>query len=168
MPLRLVFLHGLESGPHGSKFQTLSGLGLGDVLAPDCTGLLDVQARLEVVTAALPAPDRYVLVGSSFGGLMAVLYAAAQPTRVAGLVLLAPAVHLPEKVAVPPVAAALAVQVLHGDADDIVPLAAVQLFCVNNRLPLKIVADGHRLGQSHDVMATLVHQVWQSAQAAAV
>ncbi len=98
---QLVFLHGLESGPHGSKFHLLAGLGLGTVVAPDCEGVHDPHERLDIIEATLNGLDDLVLVGSSFGGLMALLYAVRHPDQVAGLVLCAPAVHRPDLMEVP-------------------------------------------------------------------
>lgn len=49
----LVFLHGLESGPHGTQVQALTA-ACGPVFAPDTEGLLDPWerlARIEVLTA---------------------------------------------------------------------------------------------------------------------
>lgn len=169
--LQLVFLHGLESGPHGSKYQLLSTLSLGTVLAPDCEGVFDVSERLRLIEAALRGVPRVVLVGSSFGGLLALLYAAAHPARVAGMMLCAPAVHVPELIALPglPAGAQLPtvpVQVLHGSQDDVVPLAPVQAYCAAQGFTLTVVPDGHRLAVSHAELAKLVREVWGAAQIA--
>jgi len=40
-----VFLHGLESGPHGSKFHTLRTV-FPDLIAPDTEGIFDPDERL--------------------------------------------------------------------------------------------------------------------------
>lgn len=161
---QLVFLHGLETGPHGNKFQTLAGLGLGEVLAPDCRDLNSPDARLPVIEAALAGKARLVLVGSSFGGLMALKFVVAHPEQVAGIVLCAPAVHRTEPGwTPPPVSLSIPVRVLHGAQDETVPLAAVEAYCAANGLPLSVVQDKHRLLASHEVMAELVREVWNLA-----
>ena len=164
--VQLVFLHGLESGPHGSKFHLLQSLGLGEVLAPDCHGVQDVARRLAMIEAALGDTPQLLLVGSSFGGLMALVFAAAHPQQIAGLVLCAPAVHRPELVDLPGSPGggelpAVPVRVRHGSQDTVVPLAPVRAFCQAQGLPLQVIDDGHRLAESHAELAALVREVWQ-------
>jgi pimeloyl-ACP methyl ester carboxylesterase len=156
---QLVFLHGLESGPHGSKYRLLASLDLGSVIAPDCEGVHDPRERLRMIETTLGGHDDLVLVGSSFGGLMALLYAAAHPAQVAGLVLCAPAVHRPELIELPDVAKQLPVRVIHGRQDDVVPLAAVRAYCEAHGLSLTVVDDGHRLANSHAAIERLVRAV---------
>ncbi len=159
---QLVFLHGLESGPHGSKFKALAAMGLGPVLAPDCTGITEPAARMRVIAPALAEQRKMVIVGSSFGGLMALQYVAAHPEHVAALVLCAPAVQraipgwLP-----PPLKLTIPVRVLQGAQDALVPLAAVQAYCAANGLPVTVVEDDHALAASREVMADLVREVWR-------
>jgi predicted alpha/beta hydrolase family esterase len=159
MSYRIVFLHGLESGPHGSKYQTLQDLGLGPVLAPDCEGMADPVARLAKIRKALQDEPYLLLVGSSFGALMALRYAAQWPGQVAGLVLCAPAVHRPEWPAPQP-PRGIPVAVLHGAQDDVVPLQAVRKW-TRWDASLTVVQDGHRLAASHAELAGLVREVWQ-------
>jgi hypothetical protein len=63
----------LESGPHGSKCHLLAPMGLGTVAAPDCEGVLDPHERLCIIETTLDGYDDLVPVGSSFGGLMALV-----------------------------------------------------------------------------------------------
>jgi pimeloyl-ACP methyl ester carboxylesterase len=157
---QLVFLHGLESDPHGSKFHTLNALGLGEVLAPNCQHVNAPEERLRIIEAALLGKTELVLVGSSFGGLMALKFAAAHPHQVAGMVLCAPAVHRTEARLLPPAMnLRIPVRVLQGEDDATVPLTSVAHYCADNRLPLTVVKDGHRLQESHEILARLVREV---------
>jgi predicted peptidase len=125
--MKILFLHGLESGPHGSKYQALTWM-FGDVLAPDCTGVKDESQRLSIIQQALEAEkEPVIVVGSSMGGLMALLLHQASPDKVAGMVLCAPAIHRPaannldiEKL--PPTI------VIHGKADTVVPFDCSLIF----------------------------------------
>ncbi len=93
----LAYLHGLGSGPRSYK-----GTHLRRRLAPIPLLLPDLnRPSLEALspTAGLAhmetvLPERVSLVGSSYGGWLAALFAARHPDRVERLVLLCPGFHL--------------------------------------------------------------------------
>jgi pimeloyl-ACP methyl ester carboxylesterase len=148
--VQVVFLHGLETGPHGAKWRALSAV-LAGVIAPDCEGVMDIEERLSVVERALAGKGDLLLVGSSFGGLAAVLFASRHPDRVRGCVLCAPAVHRTAAAGVEWLPAETVI--IHGRDDEVVPLREVEAFA--RRFPwarLLVVDDGHRLARSHDVL----------------
>ena len=85
-----LFLHGLDSSIEGTKAQWFRHHFPG-VRLQNYTGDLDERlAQLEAQVAGL---ERLVLVGSSFGGLMAACFALRSPHRCRRLVLLAPALN---------------------------------------------------------------------------
>jgi pimeloyl-ACP methyl ester carboxylesterase len=94
--MRCVYLHGFASGPQSRKAQAfreaLEGSGINleiPVLDESDFEHLTLSGQLQVIERALNgAPCR--LIGSSMGGYLAALYAAAHP-EVDRLVLLAPA-----------------------------------------------------------------------------
>ena len=144
----VIFLHGLESGPHGSKYQALGAAGW-TVTAPDCEGVADVQDRVKSALEALEAAKGpVVIVGSSFGGLAAVLLyceVAGTPLaeKVVGCVLCAPALHRGEADAIPGMHTNTLI--LHGREDDIVPLSSSLVFAGKHDLSVIETDDGHRL-----------------------
>ena len=152
----LVFLHGLESGPHGSKYKALKA-AFGHVIAPDFERMLDVDIRLAQAEKATRGMTGLVLVGSSFGGLVAAVLTHRYPHKVKGYLLMAPALHdkwpgtVAEITTVPTFA-----HIIHGIQDDIVPLSASQAFSAKFNVPIDIVDDGHRLQGSHDLMVKRV------------
>ena len=88
-----IFLHGLESSSKGSKSSFLRAL-FPDMLIPDFKGSLSERmASLEVILAGM---ENIIIVGSSFGGLMATIYAMENQEALDRLVLLAPALNFPE------------------------------------------------------------------------
>lgn len=85
-----LFLHGLDSSGQGTKGQFFAQ-HFPHILRPDFIGSLeDRMAGLEQICAGI---NRFTLIGSSFGGLMASLFAARHPDRVTRLILLAPALN---------------------------------------------------------------------------
>lgn len=152
--MKILFLHGLESGPHGSKYQALKEI-FGEVLAPDCTGVTAAAERLHIIQTAIHREDGpFLVVGSSMGGLMALLLQKANPQRVTGLVLCAPAIHrtAAEELDLnnlPPTI------VIHGTRDEVVPLEASRPFGKR----LIEVDDDHRLSNSMPEILRAVFEI---------
>lgn len=140
---QLFFFHGLESGPHGSKYHLLKAV-YPELHAPDFQGM-DLAARLAHAEHETRGLSGVTLVGSSFGGLLAARLYSLYPERFKSLLLLAPAVHTEEGDRVNELPPAARVRVIHGDADEVVPHAKVAEFCKRFGLELITVADEHRL-----------------------
>lgn len=112
------------------------------VLTPDFTG--DLATRMAQLEPLL-GEDRWLLVGSSFGGLMAALWTLRHPGRVHRLILLAPAFHRPDFVADKPVD--VPTLLVHGTRDSVVPheLARERAALAFTNLRVEWVDDDHRL-----------------------
>lgn len=87
-----IFLHGLESSSRGAKAAFLRD-HFPDMIIPDFRGSL--SERMKSLKSILRGRREIILVGSSFGGLMATLYAMENGDDVVRLVLLAPALNFP-------------------------------------------------------------------------
>ena len=85
--IRLCFLHGLDSSPQGTKARLLKSYEPA-CLIPELPA--DIHARVKFLEDLLLEP--VLLIGSSLGGLTALLYAMRSPGMVRGMVLCAPAV----------------------------------------------------------------------------
>ncbi len=83
-----VFLHGLDSSSRGTKGSYFRAR-YPEMLLEDFSGPL--EERMEKLTNSLAEKDNLMLVGSSYGGLMAALFACRHPARIRKLILLAPA-----------------------------------------------------------------------------
>ena len=152
--MHILFLHGLESGPHGSKYQALKAV-FSSVVAPDCSGINDEAERLRVIRQTTDnIKGQFLVVGSSMGGLMALLLQQSCPERIAGMVLCAPALTRPaaanlDLTRLPPT------YVIHGTRDEVIPLEVSRRFGDN----LIVVADDHRLGKSLPVILRTVFEL---------
>ena len=125
MTIRRIFIHGLESSSQGYKGRLLHN-NFPDMIIPDFTGSLDERmAKLESIMAE---HDPWIIVGSSFGGLMGALYACAHPEKVRRLILLAPALipkYFPGQLPAPVDVETI---VYHGESDDIIPIDDASAF----------------------------------------
>ena len=117
----ILFCHGLESGPYGSKYQALKSAGW-NVLAPDCRGM-GLQERVALVVPLLLEHKPYV-VGSSYGGLVAVLAGQIAGVELPGLVLCAPALERDEEPNTHPETLRLVgpTILVHGTQDTVIPV----------------------------------------------
>jgi pimeloyl-ACP methyl ester carboxylesterase len=144
MTMPLIFIHGQDSSSQTYK-ATLLRAAYPDAIVPDFAGLLD--QRMDQLAPILADGDDWVIVGSSMGGLMGALWACAHPAQVRRLILLAPAIHLPEFAAQLPPPIAVPVTVYHGLRDTVVPLMLVRVVAerVFRNLAFHVVDDDHRL-----------------------
>ena len=156
--MKVQFIHGLEGSPHGKKATYLAGRF--ELLAPSMdTRNFEAAVRTQAAELEGFAPD--VLVGSSFGGAVAVALLDRGVWR-GPTVLLAPAhryffgvERLPDGVAV---------IIAHGRRDDVISFAdSERLAATGSRefVELVEVDDGHRLDSLVDgeALADLVRRV---------
>ena len=137
---------------HARKSMALAA-ALPDLIAPDCTGMMGVDERLAHIESELAGFERLLLIGSSFGGLMACLFASRHPGRVATMVLCAPALHDPLRAHVAKIERVPSrCVILHRTQDEIVPVQASRRFAERFGVELIELDDGHRLRGSRDVI----------------
>ncbi len=140
----LIFLHGLESSGNGAKGRFFAA-GYPEMLRPDFTG--DLSARLARLRTVAGAAGDLVLVGSSFGGLLATVFALDCPGRVRRLVLLAPALNFPDFAPYAGGSLAVPTHLVIGRDDTVTPASDVAPIArrVFTDLRLDLVADDHLL-----------------------
>lgn len=159
----LLFLHGLEGSSQGVK-ATLLRNQFPHILTPDLPGTLEERmARLAEL-----AGDRagWTLIGSSFGGLMAALFARQRSQQVERMILLAPALIWPDFAAAPPSLIHTPTIIYHGRNDTLIPLEIIRPLVGQafSNLVFYEVDDDHGLyktAQSIDWPA-LVYDPWDS------
>jgi pimeloyl-ACP methyl ester carboxylesterase len=138
-----VFIHGLDSSSRGTKGSFFRERYPG-MLMEDYQGSL--EERMAKLEKELSGKRDLILVGSSYGGLMAAIFACRNESRVRRLILLAPAlVHADFSDCRRPLQ--IPVILYHGRFDDVVPPGparqiATRLFA---NLDHHIVEDDHNL-----------------------
>lgn len=143
----LIFLHGLESSGNGTKgryfFERYP-----QMLRPDFSG--DLLSRLVQLEEIVAGEDDLVLIGSSYGGLLATVFASKYPDRVRRLVLLAPALNFPEFSLVESGGVTVPVFLVIGRDDTVTPEEEVVSLArrIFTDLRLSVVADDHFLHQT--------------------
>lgn len=154
----ILFFHGKESGPFGGKYRALSEEWVVD--SPDFQDM-DIWERLEFIEDYTFGMENLVVVGSSYGGLLATMLFARHPERFRGYVLAAPALYEAHEDAmevidkVPDLA-----RVIHGTHDDIVPIESVRSFCERFGVDMVEVEDGHRLKGHRDLLVETVKELF--------
>lgn len=156
--LLVVFSHGKESGPWGSKIQALTKVAQGcgaQVMSVNYgeypAGTLhdhnlpgEPERRVQqLLNTPLPPHDKLVLVGSSMGGYVSTI--ASQQLKPDGLFLLAPAFGIPHYAEQYPVPNAKRTLIVHGWRDSVVPASNSIHFAKSNRVELYLVDDDHFL-----------------------
>ena len=151
MGVTRVFVHGLESSRQGAK-GVFFRERYPDMIIGDFSGPL--EERMEKLNRLLAGRTDLILVGSSFGGLMAAIYACENEDRVRRVILLAPALHVPDFGRFKGGKVKLPVSIFHGIKDDVVPPAAVKAIAeeVFENLDYHLVDDDHSLHVTFQLM----------------
>ena len=139
----LYFLHGLESSGRGTKGTYLKN-HFPNIHCPDFTGPL--TDRLDQFHELCKDQADLVLVGSSYGGLMAACHAIKYPQQVARIILLAPALNY-ESFEPPETKLIIPTLLVMGRDDDVCPPDLVEPLAKRtfSNLEIIIADDDHML-----------------------
>jgi pimeloyl-ACP methyl ester carboxylesterase len=160
----VVFSHGKESGPWGSKIMAMAEvareLGL-EVQSVDYRGMDDPLERVKkLITVASALTGPMALVGSSMGGHVSA--AAAGTLRPRGLFLLAPAFYMPGFEQYTPQDVPAPTVIVHGWRDDIVPVQSSIRWAQEHRAALHLLDSGHRLEDQIETICVLLRAFLKS------
>ena len=152
----IIFIHGLESSGKGFKGLYLKKL-MPETLTPDFEKFsqkrsLDnlLNARMAQLNSILSERNLWIIIGSSFGGLMGVLYTLQNPKKIKRLILLAP--YLDTKLLkwdnYSPIS--IPVIVFHGKNDEVVNFKASreQAYKLFSNLEFNATEDDHNLNKT--------------------
>lgn len=152
----VIFSHGQESGPWGTKIQAMAAAArsLGcRVESIDYQGIADPAARVrKLVSECRGIAEPLLLVGSSMGGHVAT--AAAAEVGAVGLFLLAPAYYIEEWEDLTPEAPDVPIVIVHGWRDEVVPCDNSIRFARGCRATLHLLDGDHRLTDNIEEIVT--------------
>jgi len=156
----VIFSHGQESGPWGTKIRAMServkALGC-TVDSIDYQGITDPTERVEkLIRECRDLSGPLILVGSSMGGHVAT--AAADALKVAGLFVLAPAYYMEGYEELTPLPPSMPIAIVHGWHDDIVPVENSIRYARACSASLHLVDGDHRLTENIDVINDYLEQ----------
>ncbi len=154
----VVFSHGRESGPWGSKITAMAQVARAlqfEVVSVDYRGMDEPLARVDRLVqtvSALSAPP--VLVGSSMGGYVSA--AAVSRAQVRAIFLLAPAFYMPGFEEYTPQDVPVPTAIVHGWHDDIVPVENSIRWAREHRATLHVLDSNHRLEDQIEAICQLL------------
>jgi pimeloyl-ACP methyl ester carboxylesterase len=148
VPLR-IFIHGLESNNQGTK-AVYFRKNFPGMLTPNFPGPLD--ERMAKLQAILSGKNDILMVGSSFGGLMASIFATGNEPSVSRLILLAPAINLMEFTPYREKKILMPVHIYHGRQDEVIPISDVEKVAkqVFSTLTFHAIDDDHYLHKTFE------------------
>jgi predicted esterase len=166
--MKILFAHGKESGPWGSKIIRLANLAEQHGFSTDSidySDLTDPDLRVERLLNTLKNETQdVILVGSSMGGYVSLV--AAEQAPVQGVFLLAPALYM-SGYAKQTYSAHANIEIVHGWADDIIPPEHSIRYAKQHHCSLHLIAGDHRLNSSLEVVASLFESFLQNYKAVA-
>lgn len=148
----VIFSHGQESGPWGTKIRAMAELVEDLGCTPgsvDYQGITDPTERVHKLLLECQDIDGpLLLVGSSMGGHVAT--AAAAELGAAGLFVLAPAYYMTGYEELTPAPPNLPIAIVHGWRDDVVPVENSIRFAGQCHAELHVIDADHRLTENID------------------
>lgn len=156
--LNVIFSHGKESGPAGTKIRMLSGIAEKHALVVesiDYTDTMDQEARVErlVAMAGQGTGKPLILVGSSMGAYVSLV--AARQLKPAGVFLMAPALYIPGWQTQSYTTDIPLVSIVHGWSDEIIPPDNAIRYAREAACDIHLLETDHRLSDCLETVGDL-------------
>lgn len=150
--MKVIFSHGKESGPWGTKIRALAEIAKQydyEVDSIDYAGISSPDKRAgKLITVLADIAQPVILVGSSMGGYVSLV--ASEHCACEGLFMLAPALYLPDYAKQSYTSKAKSICIVHGLSDDIIPYQHSQKYAQESNCELHLIEGDHRLNTSLD------------------
>ena len=165
----VIFSHGKESGPWGSKIKRLANIAEEygcSVDSIDYADNPDPDLRVErLVNILKDVKEDFLLVGSSMGGYVSLL--ASEKVNTKGVFLLAPALFMPGYKQ-QSYTNKTQIEIVHGWSDDIVPPENSIKFAKAVDCSLHLISGDHRLNSSIETVVVLFSQFLTAQKATGI
>ena len=150
--MKIIFSHGKESGPWGTKIRRLGDIARNrnlEVDSIDYTDLMDPEARVErLLDVVAGETEDCLLAGSSMGGYVALVAGGRTPNR--GVFLMAPVLYMPGFASQDYSPNTSLVHIVHGWNDDIIPVDNSIRFARETGSQLHLLNGNHALSDALD------------------
>jgi predicted esterase YcpF (UPF0227 family) len=148
--MKVIFSHGKESGPWGSKIKylanTADALGF-EVDSIDYAGMLDPDERVKKLLNYISNENEdFILVGSSMGAYVSLV--AAQTVSPLATFLLAPALYIDGYKQQEYSNSIANLEIVHGWSDEIIPIQNSVQYAQQAHCTLHLIDGDHRLNTS--------------------
>lgn len=165
--MKVIFSHGKESGPNGSKIRRLAHIARDhgcDTQSIDYTDTMDPDQRVERLLQVIQSDDAngLMLVGSSMGGYVSLV--ASRSVAVKGMFLLAPALYMPGYREQSYETLCPRIEIVHGWSDEVIPYQHSIRFSHDANCSLHLISGDHRLMTVLDQVDTLFQRFLHSVQ----
>jgi pimeloyl-ACP methyl ester carboxylesterase len=148
--IEVIFSHGKEGSPHGSKSKIINDVCEAHNVkftTIDYKECKSVNERVSLLDSKVKSnTNRLILVGSSMGGYVSAV--CSNKYRTLGLFLIAPALYLTRYDVQEFKSLAANIAVRHGWDDDIISVDNSIKFCKTHNCALSIVDDDHRMSKT--------------------
>lgn len=158
--MKVLFSHGKESGPWGSKIAALAKVAESQGFAVDSIDYQDLMDPDERVDRLLSVLDQesspVILVGSSMGGYVSLV--ASKHSRVKAAFLMAPALYIANYKQQTYPQLADRITIVHGWSDDVVPPEVSIRYGKESHANVHLIPGDHRLNAVLPQVVTLFIQ----------
>ncbi|MGB1297205.1 MAG: alpha/beta hydrolase [Psychrobium sp.] len=158
---KIIFSHGKESGPWGSKIKRLADIATSfgcEVDSIDYTDTFDPDERVaKLIKVLAQQSDDVILVGSSMGGYVSLVVSNQNNLDIKGLFLLAPALYI-DGYQVQEYSTSPNIEIVHGWSDDVIAPEHSIRYAQTAKCSLHLIDGDHRLNSSLETVEELFSQ----------
>ena len=148
--MKIIFSHGKESGPWGTKIKSLAEIAKRhgfEVDSLDYRAYSNPDDRVyQLLNYLSDEKDEFILVGSSMGGYVSLV--ASEKVHPKGIFLMAPALYLEGYQKQAYLSSCKKIEIVHGKSDEVIPFEHSVRFTKEAKCKLHLIEGDHRLTTS--------------------